>query len=227
MRSGNTQSTSFLQATSYQLLSVSSPRTAPPLQATSYKLPASSFGLVEVVVGVSILGVSISVLFGVIFFAQRIAADATTQIQATLYMQEGAEAARYFRDLYINEGLWDTTLLGWGDTLNKHYCISYGAIAEKLYGVTLSHVAPATPPPNPCPSLTTGSKSDATKYVRTIQFSCATRSDQNDPDKITGFIACSADGADKDTVRVTTSVAWTNRSGQTQQGQLETIITNR
>lgn len=65
----------------------------------SHKLPAASFGLVEVVIGVSILGVGFGLLFGIAFASLRLASDASTKIQAARLLEEGAEAARMLRDI--------------------------------------------------------------------------------------------------------------------------------
>ncbi|MEK7660321.1 MAG: DNRLRE domain-containing protein [Patescibacteria group bacterium] len=90
-----------------------------PLAAPSSKLQAASFGLVEVVIGVSILGVGFGLLFGIAFASVRLATDATIKIQVALLLEEGAEAIRMLRD--TDDG-W-TTFFTDSDADNVERCL--------------------------------------------------------------------------------------------------------
>lgn len=99
----------------------------PQSRSTQRSQNTSSFGLVEVVIGVSILSAGFGILFGVAFAAVRLASDATTRIQVSLLLEEGIEAMRMLRS--VDSG-W-TTYYADTDADNVERCLlssgnSYG-----------------------------------------------------------------------------------------------------
>lgn len=174
------------------------------LQATSYQLSAASFGLVEVIIGVSVLAASVVILFSVILYSQRVAADATTKIQVALLLQEGAEAIRSLRDVHAGQATWNSSISNYGDGAKR--CIIFSASS---YSIT-----------NPS---STNCASELGKYERSLTLQCANR---DLPGNIEGWTNCGS-AEDPNTVKALISVSWVNRNGVTKNEPLETIIINR
>ena len=195
-------------------LSASRFREADPLCGTSYKLSAASFGLVEVVIGVSILTVSIGVLFGVIVASQKIAAEATIKIQVALLLQEGAEAVRYLRDANLNT--WSTFKAHGNGPSAVSKCLG---ISNNQY--TLSDAAVSAPF---CTPIFTQPASTGVSLVRTLSFRCANRDTSSN--MITSWGGCTSVN-DTNVIKAKITVSWAGRNGATKSEYLETIVTNR
>lgn len=76
---------------------------------TSIKPKAQrAFGLIEIVVAVSILTIALAFLFNVAVVSLQLANDASKRIEAANFLEEGYEVVRSVRDESLDAGNWST-----------------------------------------------------------------------------------------------------------------------